>query len=105
MRRTLMELEQRTHVVQFPLWLKIAFGEVVVAPYPFGQCNPRITAYQVRTNIEGKACARARTRLAWGDALERPAPLGLAFCGGKMPPAGRAVVLAHCWPLQYSRPD
>jgi uncharacterized protein (TIGR02594 family) len=78
-----------------PRWLAVARGELGVAAWPEGQCNPRIAAYHTGTNIAGyddkaswcstfvhwcfarvgiggTGSALARSWLDWGDALDTP---------------------------------
>ena len=80
-----------------PPWMIVARGELGVAAWPDGQCNPRITAYHAGTNIAGyddkvswcssfvhwclghagvagTGSALARSWLGWGEALDTPRP-------------------------------
>lgn len=98
-----------------PPWMKIAYGELGVAPYPAGQSNPRITAYHAGTNIEGyddkvswcssfvhwslaqagiagTASALARSWLDWGDALEQAVPGCIAILWRDDPASWRGHV-------------
>jgi len=68
-----------------PPWMAAARGELGVAAWPEGQCNPRITAYHAGTNIAGYD-----DKVSWCSSF-------VHWCLGQVGVAGTGVALARSW--------